>query len=430
MNQKRTWLQLFKPKHALVAFAIVLAPTLTCAQTRSGTLDTSFGIGGKVTTDFAHAADGGRAVVRQSDGRLVVAGNATINGHLNFALARYNSNGTLDTSFGAGGRVTADFGSPWQVATAVAVQPDGKIVVAGGAVIGLFNDFALARFNSNGTPDTTFGTRGKVLTNLAGVSAQAYSIGVQRDGKIVVAGGANIDGGYDFALVRYNGSGTLDASFGTGGKVFTDFGLVQQGFSFAQADSLAVQPDGRIVLAGQAYLAQNQRYDFALARYSTNGALDTTFGSGGKVITEFATPNAGAFSVAIQVDGMIVAGGFARGRFALTRYTTRGQLDANFGIGGKVTTAVGLSDSVRSLALRGDGSIVAAGVTFINGDYHSALAQYNTVGALDTNFGTGGKVTPVFGGSSEGVSSVATQLDGKVVAAGGQNGDFALARYN
>src|SRR5215475_9667372 len=206
---------LFERKHAVVAFAMVLIPTLTYAQTRSGTLDTTFGTGGKVTTDIAHSPDGAIAIVRQLDEKYVVAGNSYINGHFDFAVARYNSSGTLDTTFGTNGKVTTDLGSPYEEATSVAVQSDGKIVVAGGAVFGLFNDFVLVRYNTNGTLDTTFGTGGKVITNLAGVSAQAYAVSVQRDGKIVVGGQVNVDGGYDFALVRYNSNGTLDASFGS-----------------------------------------------------------------------------------------------------------------------------------------------------------------------------------------------------------------------
>jgi uncharacterized delta-60 repeat protein len=367
-----------------------------------------------------------------------VAGNSYINGHFDFAVARYNSNGVLDTTFGTSGKVTTDLGSPYEEATSVALQPDGKIVVAGGAVFGLFNDFVLVRYNTNGTLDTTFGAGGKVITNLAGVSAQAYSVAVQRDGKIVVAGEANVDGGYDFALVRYNTNGTLDTTFGTRGQVFTDFGTVQQGFSFAQASALALQPDGKIVLAGNAYLGQD--YDFALARYNINGTLDTTFGSGGRVTTDFATPNAGANAVAIQPDGMIVAGGLAKQSLALVRYNPRGGLDLNFGIGGKVFTAFGINGAVDSLAIKGDGRIVAVGQAFSTSDstYHYALVQYNSLGALDTSFGTGGKVTPVFGSLRERVASVLVQLDGKIVVAGGQatvngvNGgsDFALARFN
>jgi uncharacterized delta-60 repeat protein len=397
-----------------------------------------------VTTDFvASGDDNADAVAVQLDGKLVAAGQATINGGLDFALARYNRNGTLDASFGTGGKVTTNFGSPFDGARSVAVQRDGKIVAAGGSVINSFNDFALARYNSNGTLDNSFGTGGKVITDFAcatasicgnaGVSAQAYSVAVQPDGKLVVAGEANIDGGDDFALVRYNSNGTLDTTFGRSGKVTTDFGLLQQGFSYALAYSVAVQTDGKLVVAGQA--AINGVYDFALARYNSNGTLDTTFGTGGKVTSNFASPNDGAFSVAVQPDGKIVAAGFAGFDFALARYNSNGTLDASFGTGGKVMTDIaGRNDAAFAAAIRRDGKIVAAGRTFINGGFHSGLARYNSNGTLDTTFGAGGKVTTNFGGYDDQVSSVAVQAEGKIVAAGGAtlNGgsDFALARYN
>jgi len=209
------------------------------------------------------------------------------------------------------------------------------------------------------------------------------------------------------------------------------------GFSFAQAYSLALQLDGKLVLAGQAFISGGN--DFALARYNSNGTLDTSFGTGGKVTTNFTSPNDAAFSVAVQSDGKIVAAGgtiLSRGGdFALARYDSNGMLDTSFGTGGKVTTDIaGPSDSVNSIAVQLNGKIVAAGRTFINGDFHSALARYNSDGTLDADFGRGGKVTAIFGGSEEGVSSVVVQPDEKIVVAGGAalNGgsDFALARYN
>ena len=425
---------LFTGKHTLVAFAMVLAPTLVYGQTQAGMLDASFGNGGTVTTDFAGAGDGAAAVAIQPDGKIVVAGTTVVGFDTEFALARYNSNGTLDASFGAGGRVATAFGGRFEHATSVAIGIDGKIVVAGGSVVGLFNDFALARYNTDGTLDAGFGTGGKVLTGF-GVSAQAYSVAVQPDGKIVVAGEANIDGNFDFELVRYNTDGTLDNSFGAGGKVSTDFGLFEQGYSYALAYSLALQPDGKIVLAGEATFGTfNAQADFALARYNSDGTLDASFGIGGKVTTNVGGGRDAAFSVAIQPDGNIVAGGFARFDFALARYTPSGALDASFGTGGEVTTNIGgLTDWVNTIGLEPDGKIIAVGLTFINGSFQPALAQYNPSGTLDTSFGTGGKLTPTFG-SPSGVSSVAVQQDGKIVVAGGVavdegSSDFLLARY-
>lgn len=428
---------LFTRKHALVAFAMVLAPTLVYGQTQPGTLDASFGSGGTVTTDF-----GAAAIAVQPNGKLVAVGAANVDGSLDFALARYNSDGTRDTSFGTGGRVTTDFGSPWEFATSVAVQPDGKIVAAGGSLVGWFNDFALARYNTDGTLDASFGTGGKVLTDF-GVTAQAYSMAVQPDGQIVVAGEANIDGGYNFELVRYNSDGTLDAGFGTGGKVTTDFGLREQGFSYAEGYSLAIQPDGKLVVAGAAFIGAG--FEAALARYESNGALDPSFGTGGKVITDLGGGNATlgpAFnwmsSVAVLPDGRIIAAGQAnivRGYgFALVRYESDGTLDTSFGTAGEVTTDFFLLDQgfslaqASSLAVLPDERIVVGGRAYDinNGGFHFALARYNGDGTLDAGFGAGGQVTPNFGRDYEAVSSVVAQPDGKTVVAGGA----VIARLN
>ena len=432
---------LSKHTHALLAFAMVLALTLNAVSQSSGTLDSSFGTGGTVTTDFGASA-GAASVAVQPDGKIVAAGTvSSLFSFTDFALSRYDTDGRLDASFGVGGKVTTDFASFFDFASSVAIQQDGKIIVAGGAVISPFSNFALARYNSNGTLDASFGAGGKVTTAFGQVSAQASSVAVQQDGKIVVAGVANIDGGEDFALVRYNSNGTLDASFGAGGRVTTDFDLVGQGFSFAFASSVAVQPDGRIVAAGDAQL--NGGRNFALACYNSNGTLDASFGTGGKVTTNFSGSTFDDFanSVAVQQDGKIVAAGGVRTSggfdFALVRYNSDGTLDATFGTGGKVTTDFASpSDFAFSVAIQQDGSIVAAGGTFTGPDsdsFHSALARYNSNGTLDASFGTGGKVTNIFGGQRDGLSSVAIQQDGKIVAAGGVsfngNGQFALARF-
>jgi uncharacterized delta-60 repeat protein len=441
MQRTRNSLQqnLFKPKNVLMtAMAMLLAPTLIYAQTQSGTLDPSFGTGGQVTTDFAGGGSGAAALAIQPDGKIVAAGVRVVDYSPDFAVARYNTDGTLDTSFGTGGLVSTDFGSPWERATSVAIQPDGKIVVAGQSVVGWFNDFALARYNPDGTLDSGFGTGGKVLTDF-GVSAEADSVAVQPDGKIVAAGYANIDGSEDFELVRYNTDGTLDASFGTAGKVSTDFGLLEQGFSWALAYSVALQPDGKIVLAGEAFIGDGS--DFALARYNSDGTLDAGFGTGGKVITNFGGRRDAAFSVAVQPDAKIVVAGLAnidRGfGFALARYESDGALDTSFGTGGETTTDFGLLDQgfsvaqASTLAVQPDGNIVVGGRAYLNGGFQSALAHYTSNGWLDTGFGIGGRVSTIFEGFEYGqVTSVVAQPDGRIVAAVWGTGHFALARFN
>jgi uncharacterized delta-60 repeat protein len=227
-----------------------------------GSLDTTFGTGGKVTTGFgAFSIDVAFGVALQPNGKIVVAGyTAASDVVADFAVARYNADGSLDTSFGTGGKVTTDFGG-FDLAPAVALQPDGKIVVAGWTEDIFFAgaDFAVARYNPDGRLDAGFGTGGKVTTSF-GAFGCATGVALQPNGKIVVAGNTtDAVGGEDFALARYNANGGLDAGFGTGGKVTTDFG----GDDFA--NGVALQPDGKIVVAGATFLTTD--YDFAVARY-------------------------------------------------------------------------------------------------------------------------------------------------------------------
>src|SRR5215475_1919847 len=362
---------------ASLTLTLVLIPKFSSAQT-AGTLDSTFGTGGKVTTDFG-GNSAARTVAVQANGQILTAGVAELNGVANFALARYNSNGTLDTSFGTGGIVTTAFDFPGNFDRVFTVirQPDGKFVAVGSTVSNLFANFALARFNADGTLDASFGTGGIVTTGF-GVSAEATSAVVQADGKIVAAGEANLDGGESFALARYNSNGTLDTTFGTGGKVGTAF--ASGSASYTQAFSVAVQPDGRIVAAGYTEIGaclfnglELPCFDFAVARYNSNGTLDAGFGTGGRVTTDFGGPYDQAESVAVQPDGRIVVAGAAARLtntgfdFALARYNSNGTLDTTFGTSGKVTTDFAGADDVPSepsaVALQSDGKIVVVGRT-------------------------------------------------------------------
>jgi uncharacterized delta-60 repeat protein len=198
----------------IVSVAAGLALSLALplgAQAASGDLDATFGTGGKVTTDFAGDRDEAHGVVVQADGKLVAAGGAKTSRSQDFALARYNPNGTLDTTFGTGGKVTTDFAGNDDQAFAVVLQSDGKIVAAGQASTGYRGgDFALARYNPNGSLDTTFGTGGKVTTDFAGDTDEAHGLVLQPDGKLVAAGQASTGyRGSEFALARYNPNGRL-----------------------------------------------------------------------------------------------------------------------------------------------------------------------------------------------------------------------------
>lgn len=356
---------------------------------RDGSLDVSFGTGGKVTTDFLDTFDQANALALQPDGKIVAAG---ITGNqmdrADFALARYNSDGSLDASFGSGGKVVTDFFGGVDAAGSIALQPDGRIVVAGASFVGMNGDFALVRYNTDGSLDASFGVGGKVTTDFFGFGDSANAVGLLPDGRIIVAGSAFSSSTVtDFALARYNRDGSLDASFGAGGKVITDF------FGFSdRASALAIQADGRVVAAGGANNLNSTGFDFALARYNGDGSLDSGFGDGGRATTDFLGILDAAVDVALQPDGRIVAVGFTskdfsglREDFALTRYDRNGRLDTSFGSGGKVTTDFfGDRDGGSAIAIQSDGQLVVAGTAF-NGSTKNdfALARYAAISGPD-----------------------------------------------
>jgi uncharacterized delta-60 repeat protein len=404
-----------------------------------GDLDVTFGTNGKVTTAIGSSDTRGNSVVIQADGKIVVAGSSksSTGSYYNFALARYSTNGTLDYTFGTGGTVTTAIGSSDACAYSVAIQADGKIVVAGYSNTVYGSDFALVRYNTNGTLDNTFSSDGIVTTDFGYIIDVARSVIVQADGKILVAGHSNAD----FALARYNTNGTLDNTFGTNGKLYTKVGFCVFG-SLASDDiayAMAIQANGKILVAGKTY------EDFALVRYNTNGSLDSSgFSSDGIVITAIGTATDEAYSVAVQADGKIVLGGYydtyinytSSYDFALARYNTDGTIDNTFSPDGIVTTAISNgNDYGYSVAIQADGKILLAGsskcATCSDNDF--ALARYNTDGTLDNTFSTDGIViTAVLSGDDLG-RSVAIQADGKIIVAGnstvGSNSDFALVRY-
>ncbi len=405
----------------------------------SGSLDSSFGSGGIVTTVFGSLNDVARALAIQSDGKLVVAGYAYIGSTIDFAMARYNTDGSLDSTFGTGGIVTTPIGASHDYGYALAIQADGKIVVAGFATFGTA-DIAVVRYDTDGSLDTSFGGTGKVTTPIGTGDDYGTAIGIQSDGKIVVAGSAYMGttNNNDFAVVRYNTDGSLDTSFGSGGKVTTPIGT-----SSDSGNAVAIQADGKIVVAGSVYMGTSTRNDFAVVRYDTDGSLDTSFGSGGKMITQAGSRDDWGYAVAIQSDSKIVVAGCARTLgsfnqdFTLVRYDTDGSLDSSFGSGGIVRTPIGTGDDYGyALAIQPSGKLVVAGYAynFTTSVNNFAVARYNTDGSFDTSFGSGGKVTTPVGTGTAVARALAIQADGKIVAAGSARpgttiDDFAVVRY-
>jgi uncharacterized delta-60 repeat protein len=427
-------------KNKLNLTKIILATILTFslsnlqspAWAADGDLDTTFDTDGKVTTAIGSGTEAARSVVLQSDGKIVAAGYSHNGSDYDFAVVRYNTDGSLDTTFDTDGKVTTAVGLSDDVAYSVVLQSDGKIVVAGWSFNGTNDDFAVVRYNTDGSLDTTFDTDGKVTTAVGLGDDAAYSVALQSDGKIVAAGYSFNGSNFDFAVVRYNTDGSLDTTFDTDGKVTTAVGL-----SDDVAYSVVLQSDGKIVAAG--YSDNGSNYDFAVVRYNTNGSLDTTFDTDGKVTTAIGSGTEAAYSVVLQSDGKIVAAGYSRigsnDDFAVVRYNTDGSLDTTFDTDGKVTTAIGSgTELARSVVLQSDGKIVAAGYSDNGSNNDFAVVRYNTDGSLDTTFDTDGKVTTAVGLSNDVAWSVVLQSDGKIVAAGysdnGSNFDFAVVRYS
>ena len=435
---------------AIGATAIILTlfSSVQMAQAADGDLDPTFGTGGMVTTDIDHSTDIANAVAIQADGKLVVVGQTYKNNDYSnedFVVTRYNTDGTLDTTFGRGGKVRTDFPGLAAVPSAVVIQSDGKIVVAGGAFpqFTFAGNFEVVRYNPNGSLDRSFGNGGIVTTTFP-EGSYAFDVALQPDGKIIAAGTVFVDfipgepSNTDFALARYNPDGTPDATFGNGGQVSTDFvGLEDDAFS------VLIQPDGKIVAVGSADSPATY-YDFAAVRYLSNGTIDTTFGVAGKVSTDFGDQNFDrARSAALQPDGRIIASGFAISQnggvqnFAVARYTSSGVLDTTFSRDGKTEIDFGnCCQSANKVLLQSDGKIITVGYANTeDSDSDFLLARLSPRGSLDATFGVGGKVRTSFGDLNGGANGAALQSDGKIVAVGfqatfsNQWANFALARY-
>ena len=408
---------------------VTISLSISDASAASGDLDLTFGTNGKVTTYFS-GDDSGASIVLQSNGNIVVAGNMYNGNNYDFAVTRYNSDGSLDTSFSLDGKVTTDFGGD-DYGTSVAIQSDGKIVVTGYGSSGGNDDFAIARYNTDGSLDTSFDTDGKLLIDF-GRYENGKALAIQTDGKIVLAGTSVALGGLaaNMHLLRLNTNGSLDSTFDSDGKVTTDIGPNDD------ALSIAIQNDGKLIIGGGSDASGN--LETTLIRYNSNGSLDTTFNSDGIATIDFAISNDAAYSVAIQSDGKIIAAGYAdlggQVVFALLRLNSNGSLDTTFDTDGKITTAFGsFYDGAYSVVIQSDGKIIASGNSNNGSQALFATARYNTNGTLDTTFDTDGKITTAFGSFDDGANAIAIQNDGKIVVAGysdsGSGYVFALARY-
>ena len=406
----------------------------------NGTPDTTNLVGGTglVTTDVNSSQDDlAFAVVLQPDGKIIAVGTSfTMSDSV--VVIRYNANGTLDSTFGSGGITVTSLPSADWTAFAATLQADGKLLVAGRSCASSgVTGFLLLRYHtdiSTGTPGTldTAGFNsplGYVVTPIpSGTKTSANTVAMSGT-NILVAGHSKIGGKFAIALAQYTSSGVLDSTFGSGGIVTTAVGSLD-----ADAAALAVQPlDGKIVAAGLAGNAVTNVWDVALVRYNANGSLDTTSGFGGStgiVTTDIGSSSNYANAVALQADGKIVVAGNAFANpsantsdIAVLRYNTDGTLDTT-GFGspnGYVTTSIGAFDDGFAVAVQpADGKIVVAGNADAGMGDRLALLRYNADGSPDSGFGTGGIVTRAASGPSiiAGAFGVVLQPGGEIVVAG------------
>jgi uncharacterized delta-60 repeat protein len=414
-------------KNKSTLFIGLLLFTSTIAIGQPGSLDGDFDADGKVSTNFPGNDNFAIGAAIQQDGKIVVCGGSGNGTSSKYAVARYHPDGSLDVTFGTSGRVTTvlenvGFGD---YATCVAVQQDGKIVVAGVSDL----NFGVLRYNSDGSIDSSFASNGIVITSFNG-DENLTSMVIQVDGKIVVAGYTSTSiFNSDFAIARYNTDGTLDNTFSFDGKITSDFGN-----STDQGYSVSLQSDGKIFIAGSSRDGFSDN-DFAAVRYNVDGTLDNTFGTNGKVLTDFSNRNDYGQSAVIQPDQKIVVAGYSRDNegedFALLRYNVNGSLDSTFGFNGLTITGVGFDkSSAYSTTLQVDGKILVAGESF-DTDKDFALARYNFDGSRDLTFSSGAVSTDF--GADDVAKSVLVQPDGKILLVGmagaSPNRNFVLARY-
>ena len=405
-----------RPSIAAAAFEALEGRQLMSA----GALDTTFGNGGKFASQILPFVPLGVAV--QKDGKTLAVGTY----HDNLAVARVNVNGSIDSSFGPHGNgiAEANFSSDSgdDEAHGIAIQPDGKIVVVGRSD----DDMAVARFDTAGFLDRSFNGSGLKkfgFHTFSGDGAEAFTVAVQSDGKILVGGNADDSGLFgsrddDFALARLNTNGGLDGSFGDDGKV--TFGM---GGNDDRISAIAVQRDGKIVVGGFGGTVGRGR-KFAVARFTSGGSLDKTFDGDGKASADFGTD---AIIAGITLGGLdsVLAVGCVGNHFGMARFSNLGKLDWSFGNGtGMVTTALGSFDMARTAIITPDNQILVGGLS----DGNFEIARYDIGGNIDRSFGTNGAVNTGFGGT-ESVYQLSTTTDGKVVALGAAGNDLLWSRY-
>lgn len=415
-------------KSSLV-LALVLLVCFGALHGQDGALDTSFGSDGIVTMDIDNSNDAMKSILTQTDGKIIVAGYTTDTIADKFCLVRFNIDGTVDNSFGMDGVVTTTFAST-SIASDIALQSDDKIVVAGHTWGGSENHFALARYNPDGSLDTSFGENGTVSSSFPGKYAIARALAIQGDGKIIVGGQVyTLNNDFDeFALARYETNGSLDATFGTGGQVTTSFGEGTQNW----INAIELQENGKIVAGGFSNdlcaLARYNENGTLDPTFGNSGLVTTWIPNTTQGIIN---------ALAIDSNGGIFGGGFsvdAYSNFTVVKYDSSGMLDNTFGVNGIVVTQLSPEqDAIADILLQADNKLLVAGSTNENSIFQFALARFDGAGNPDPTFGTNGVVKTLVNPHPNILQAITLQSDGKILATGFIDEypyDIGIVRYS
>jgi uncharacterized delta-60 repeat protein len=397
----------------------------------AGGLDPTFGTGGTVATPIGPGDDTGFSVAIDSIGRIVVAGRTFNGSDSDFAVARYTIDGTLDTSFDGDGVATTPIGAAGDFGQCVVIDALDRIILVGQSDSGTDLDFAIVRYNTDGSLDTSFDDDGKATIAFGPGNDYGTCVTVDPDGRIVVAGYISNGSNFDVGIARLNGDGTLDTTFSGDGQATRDIVGTDDFVASVITDDLR-----RVIVTGSAFNGSN--HDELVARFNSDGTPDNTFGSSGWISTIIGPSDEGGTTVAIDASGRIVVGGrtFNGGNFDLflIRHNSDGTRDSTFGGNGIVVTAIGTGqDYGERVLIDGVGRVLLAGTSSNGSNLDLALVRYNPNGSLDTSFDVDGKVTTPIGSGDDFGQGMAIDNHGRIVVGGvasdGGNWDFGVARY-
>lgn len=397
-----------------------------------GTLDTTFGIGGKLYFNVGITGSYATSVKTEQNGKFTICGTEFGTPKSQYFLMKFKTNGDRDSLFGTNGLVEATVNIKHRQAQDMEIQSDGKYVVLGIIADSIKNSIFLTRHHVNGALDSTFGINGMVQTEITGYRDIAYKIKLQTDSKIVVCGYVqSTSTSANLIVIRYNTDGTLDTAFDTDGIMELNYpaGLGEFG------SNLIIQNDGKILVSGY-YWSGPYNSDIFLVRLNTNGSLDLSFNTDGMVQTAISASVDGGYSVKVLANGNIMVGGESTGGttstryFTLVKYLPNGSMDYSFDFDGIVTTSFNSPYcTASSLLLDSNGKMILVGSNYYNSSNDFALARYNQNGSLDNTFNFTGKTLTDFYNTNDVMTDAALQFDNKIIVVGGSSTTISIARY-